>query len=98
MSSGGKGTICNPDPGMIDPHHNSHPPDRLEAALEASCGTLITLESILASTAFAPADSRDVQPQLCGAIESLRRAIVELRLLRAEGSWLPALDFVLAAG
>jgi hypothetical protein len=70
----------------------SLPSDHLDAALDASCGTLITLQSIL--TSARPVSS--VQPQLTGAIDSLRQAIKELRLLRAqEGDWL-AFDFVLA--
>lgn len=56
----------------------SSAPDRLEAALQASCEALIALELIHAL-------ARDeLETHAVRAIESLRRAIAELRAARGE--------------
>jgi hypothetical protein len=59
-------------------------PDHLDAALEASCGALITLEAILASAARVPPDVVIIQAQALRAIDSLRAVIADLRRLRDE--------------
>jgi len=70
--------------------------DRIEAALEASCGALVTLESINPGAAdddlSGPAG---MQRHLGQAITNLRDAIQELRLAQSNGSSALAIGFVL---
>ncbi len=69
--------------------------DRIEAALEASCGALVTLESIN-SDAASGSDDRDGTAGHVGlAIRSLRTVIEELRLAQNNGACLLAIGFVL---
>jgi hypothetical protein len=68
--------------------------DRIEGALEASCGALITLQSISDATdELCDADGMHGHVRL--AIEALRAAIEELRLAQSNGSSALALGFVL---
>lgn len=79
--------------------------DPYEAALEASCAALITLQ--LTSTTAAsssvlaerdPRHSPQVSKALCETIASLRRAIEELRCAQNEGRSPVVMGFVLGAG
>jgi hypothetical protein len=73
--------------------------DHLRAALEASDCALIGLELILAALAPEKADDRaGVRRQTRLAMESLRRAISELRLARGESAAALPFGFVLKAG
>jgi hypothetical protein len=67
--------------------------DHIEAALEASCGALITLQSIDLSAAR---DSDGLHGHIADAIFSLRHAIDELRSAQSRGASGLALGFVLA--
>ena len=69
--------------------------DRIEAALEASCGALVTLESINPGAADALRDVDGMRGHVGLAIRSLRRAIEELRLAQSNGSSALAIGFVL---
>jgi len=73
-----------PDPGTVSDH--------LDAALEASCDTLVVLQSIRALGAD---DVGGGEGQLTRAIKSLRRAIAELRKARREQPAALALGFVM---
>ena len=64
--------------------------DHLEAAIEASCETLVTLQMIREA---AP-DDDGLRSQTRRAIGSLRRAISELRTERAERASAVAYGFV----
>lgn len=68
-------------------------PDHLEAAIEASCETLVALQ-LIGETA---ADQEGVGAQTRRAIRSLRRAIDELRTERAERASAVAFGFVVGA-
>jgi hypothetical protein len=72
--------------------------DHVETALDASCGTLIALESIRARMTDAAVDLRSLQELITEATESLTRAIGELRLAREERASALAHGFVLRAG
>ena len=65
-------------------------PDHLEAAIEASCETLVALQVI---SEAAPDDDR-LNRQARRAIRSLRRAIHELRTERSERASALAFGFV----
>jgi hypothetical protein len=67
--------------------------DRIEAALEASCGALITLQSI---DGAAIRDGDGMHGHIAEAILSLRHAIDELRNAQSRGASGLALGFVLA--
>jgi hypothetical protein len=69
--------------------------DRVEAALEASCGALVTLESISPRAADGAGGTDTTQRHLGRAISALRDAIEELRLAQSNGSSAPAMGFVL---
>jgi hypothetical protein len=90
---------------MTDPPRSDRPVDHYEAALEASCDTLIALQVIRAS-ATSPAVEvgrvetqlmRAISRQVTRAIRSQRRAIAEVRLARNEPETTPILGFVLEA-
>ena len=79
--------------------------DPYEAALEASCAALITLELIstrAASSSVIAGLDRGQSPQvskaLCETITSLRRAIKELRCAQNERRSPVVMGFVLGAG
>ncbi len=67
--------------------------DRIEAALEATCAALMTLQSIDVLPSIAD-DAGEVE--VAQAISHLRQAIDKLRDARAEGQTGLALGFVLA--
>jgi hypothetical protein len=67
--------------------------DHLEAALEASCASLIALESIRDQAV----DARPVHDQVTRAVESVRAAIAELRAVHDSETSMFAFGFVLAA-
>ncbi len=70
--------------------------DRIEAALEASCGALVTLESIHSDPAGDRSDDQDGMLGHVGlAIRSLRNVIEELRLAQNNGACALAVGFVL---
>jgi hypothetical protein len=69
--------------------------DHIETALEASCGALITLQSI--DVAAAP-NGDGMHGHIAEAIHSLRHAIDELRAAQSRGASGLALGFVLARG
>jgi len=62
--------------------HHRPASEQVERALEASCGALMTLESMRRDPGERDLDAIGVQGHLQQAIESLRSAIVELRLAR----------------
>ncbi len=79
------------------PHPRDYLPalDRIEAALEASCAALVTLESIN-SVAGDGSDNGDSMGGHIGlAIGSLRNVIEELRLAQNNGACALAIGFVL---
>lgn len=69
--------------------------DQIEAALEAACGALITLESISPGASRGLDDADEMQRHVGLAIRSLRQAIEELRLAQSNGSSALAIEFVL---
>ena len=73
-------------------------PDHVETALDASCGTLIALESIRARMTNGAVDHRSLQAHITDAIASLTEAIGELRLAQDEHASALAFGFVLRAG
>ncbi len=60
------------------------PVDHYEAALEASCETLVTMEAIRAWAMSRSAEAGHIVEQTTRAIRSQRQAIAELRLARDE--------------
>ena len=78
----------------------SHPsdlrpePDKLQAALEASCGALMTLQAIDRSAAAGAGEGHALHEHLVRAIESLRSAIAELRLAHDNQASMVGLGFV----
>jgi hypothetical protein len=68
--------------------------DRIEAALEASCGALVTLESINPDALDGP-DPAVMRGHVGDAIKSLRHTIEELRLAQNNGACALAIGFVL---
>jgi hypothetical protein len=79
------------------PHPRDYLPalDRVEAALEASCAALVTLESINPGAADGTSDIDATQRHVGLAISALRDAIEELRLAQSDGSSALAIGFVL---
>ena len=65
----------------------------LEAALEASCASLIALESIRDEAL----DARPIHAQITRGVESLRAAIAALRAVHEDETSMLAFGFVLAA-
>ena len=91
--------------------HTRPNPDRVSAALEASCGALIALEFARALLGEGDDELSGVQALTSRAIEAFRSAITELRSLARAGSGaqgdrapargrasMLALGFVLATG
>jgi hypothetical protein len=58
--------------------------DHYEAALQASCATLMTLQVIRECMAGACGGAGDVEAHIASAIEALQVAITELRLSHPE--------------
>jgi hypothetical protein len=79
------------------PHPRDYLPalDRIEAALEASCGALVTLESIPSDAVDGSDDPDGMRGHVGLAIRSLRGAIEELRLAQNNGAYALAIGFVL---
>jgi hypothetical protein len=69
--------------------------DRIEAALEASCGALITLESLGCGATDGVGDTNGLQEHIGRAIRALRTTIDELRAAQSDGAGALALGFVL---
>jgi ABC-type transporter Mla subunit MlaD len=67
----------------------------LEGALEATCATLVALESINTSAGEITDNTRAVQGQIREAVKSLREAIDELRKVHDAHTSLLAFGFVL---
>ena len=65
--------------------------DRIEAALEASCAALVTLESL----SFGAGEPSGRQERVVTAIRSLRHAIEQLRWAQSDHADELALGFVL---
>ncbi|MGB0091238.1 MAG: hypothetical protein WBP81_01665, partial [Solirubrobacteraceae bacterium] len=72
-----------------------HPAAHIQRALEASCGALITLESIRARVGDGATE--DLCRPIQQAIESLRQSIAELRSATDDGSRKLPGEFVLRA-
>jgi hypothetical protein len=72
--------------------------DHVEAALEDACAVLMTLESICAGAGGVASELTSFQSRIREAVESLRYAIAELRLARAEPPTPISLGFVLGDG
>lgn len=68
--------------------------DRIEAALEATCGALIALESLTSGAPEHPHGADGMQEHVGRAIRSLRDAIDELRSAQGAGADGLALGFV----
>ena len=79
------------------PHPRDYLPalDRIEAALEASCGALVTLESINSAAADGSDNADGMRDHVALAIRSLRDVIEELRLAQSNGACTLAIGFVL---
>jgi hypothetical protein len=79
------------------PHPRDYLPalDRIEAALEASCGALVTLESIDPDAPDELEDPAGMRAHVGQAIRSLRHTIEELRLAQNNGACALAIGFVL---
>ena len=69
--------------------------DRIEDALEASCGALIALESIACPASDRPYEPDGIQEHVGHAIRSLREAIDVLRSAHSDGVDGLAMGFVL---
>lgn len=69
--------------------------DRIEAALEASCGALITLESLNCRATGSTDEADGMQEHIGQATRSLREAIESLRAAQSDGADALALGFVL---
>jgi hypothetical protein len=69
--------------------------DHYEAAIEASCDALITLQLIRASATSSSDQIADIEGQITRAIQSLQRTVAELRLAQAERRSAFVIDFVL---
>lgn len=91
------------DVGILMPPHrhsgiriiNEHPTHNVEAALEANCAALITLESLRARAAHGGLDTETADQDLSAAIEAVRQAIADLRLSSRFGVTVLTLGFVL---
>jgi hypothetical protein len=70
--------------------------DQFESVLEASCGILVTLESIRVQTGAAADEVAKVQSHIHQAIASLRGAIAELRMACSSTGSPAVLGFVAA--
>jgi hypothetical protein len=70
--------------------------DHIEAALEASCGALITLQSIRGAPTDRTYDADGMHAHVAQAVVSLREAIEELRSAQSSGTSGLALGFVLS--
>ncbi len=83
----------------VMPHPRDYLPalDRIEAALEASCGALVTLESINSEGGDGSDDPDGLRTHVGMAIRSLRNVIEELRLAQNNGACALAIGFVLNA-
>lgn len=71
---------------------------RLDAALEAACASLVTLESTRIGMRGEGRDTSVAQAQVEDAIVALRQAIADLRGLDDGDTSMFAFGFVLAAG
>jgi hypothetical protein len=69
--------------------------DKIEDALEATCGALITLESMHLDPADAIFDEDGLRSHVAEAVRALRHAIAELRLAHSTETSALALGFVL---
>jgi hypothetical protein len=70
---------------MTHPYDQRPARDQVETALEASCGLLMTLETIRNHAGDSAAEFANAQALLAQAIESLREAITEVRMARGAG-------------
>lgn len=72
--------------------------DRIEAALEATCGALIALESLRCRACEDAHDPSSMQDHVGRAIRSLRDVVDDLRSAQSAGTDGLALGFVLKRG
>jgi hypothetical protein len=82
----------------VNRHRHSRPrprADHLQSALEASCATLVALESLQAGQSEAPAAGESGRAAIQLAIASLREAICEIRTAKAAHASPVSLGFVL---
>ena len=70
---------------MTDPRGYIPALDRIEAALEASCGALITLESLDSQATERATEANEMQEHIGRARRSLREAIDSLRAAQSDG-------------
>lgn len=70
--------------------------EHLEAALEATCASMVILEAIRATRHEGVPNTRLIEAQMVNAIASLRQAIAELRRLHDTETSVLAFGFVLA--
>ena len=82
---------------MTDRFHSRTPVDHYEAALEGGCDTLIMLQ-LLRDAARSGREIGDLDAEISRAIDSLRRAIAELRLSDPTQRNAPVVGFVLDEG
>ena len=83
---------------MITQRRDIQPPlDHLEAALEATCATLIALESAQLGNREGTGDTSAAQRQIRNAIASVREAMAALRALHDVETSMLAFGFVLGA-
>jgi len=80
---------------MTFSYDSLHTVDHVEAALEAACGALITLESAYPDVASGVYEVSSVHANVARAVHSLRHAIAELRHAHSSESSGLALGFVL---
>lgn len=73
-------------------------PEHIQAALEASCEALLTLELMRVGVGTAAGVPDGLQTHLVQATKSLRRAIAELRMARRDDAGVLTLGFVVGAG
>jgi hypothetical protein len=69
--------------------------DQIEVALEATCGALVTVESICGQASPRVGLADGTQEHIEAAVGALRKAIEELRSAQTEGATGLAMGFVL---
>ena len=80
---------------MLHPRDYLPALDRIEASLEATCGALVTLESINSDACDGADDQDGISRHVGLAIRSLRSVIEELRRAQNNGECALAIGFVL---
>jgi hypothetical protein len=81
---------------MKQPRATSTTLAQLETALEVCCGVLMAVVAMRARAHDTESQIRDVEGQMIRAIDSLRDAMAELRLVHGEEASALAFGFVLS--